>query len=248
MRVLSREKPTRPGCNFLWKPRKNSRELSRYILMQCSINTRCIVPSGTCSRRPGWERGRRRACSDTIAFRVQSISVDGRTQEGHISNNKKLIGSNARTNICIGIVVVDHGSKKESSNVMLDNFVELYKGMLGDEKIETNIVAIEKAHMEIAAPSVKDAVGSCVDKGAEVVVVAPYFLSRGRHILEDIPALVEGAQAEYKDVRCIIADPIGLDVRVVDVVHSRVEEALAALDYLDLEKDGRDQDQGGGMG
>eukprot|EP00890_Picochlorum_soloecismus_P006766 jgi/Picsp_1/914/NSC_04399-R1_sirohydrochlorin ferrochelatase len=230
MRVLSKQKTRRLGYHILLETRKNSGGvLSRCIQSKRCVNTRCIVPSsGTCSR---W--GNRRACSDRVAFRIQGVLADGRAYDDDLSKNEKGNESNARTTI--GIVVVDHGSKRESSNVMLDSFVQLYKGMLGEEKIEMNIVAIEKAHMEIASPSVKDAVGACVDKGAKVVVVAPYFLSRGRHILEDIPALVEEAQAEYKDVKCVMADPIGLDVRVADVVHSRVEEVLTALEKRDLE-------------
>jgi sirohydrochlorin ferrochelatase len=41
------------------------------------------------------------------------------------------------------------------------------------------------------------------------VVVAPYFLSKGRHIQEDIPQLVREAQAKYPNVKCIISEPIG---------------------------------------
>lgn len=49
----------------------------------------------------------------------------------------------------------------------------------------------------------------CVNRGASTVVIAPYFLSKGRHIQDDIPALVKEAQAKYPGVKCIIADPIG---------------------------------------
>lgn len=41
------------------------------------------------------------------------------------------------------------------------------------------------------------------------MVVAPYFLSRGRHIQEDIPALVAEAQQQFPGVTCQIAEPIG---------------------------------------
>ena len=229
VRVLSKYKALGFGCQGPLGPRENGKELSRCIQMKCSVNARCVVVSSdACSRRSRW--GSRRACSDRLAFRVQRALVNGKAQDIDLSKSASVNKINERTSI--GIVVVDHGSKRESSNVMLDSFVELYTRMLGEEKMEMNIVAIEKAHMEIAAPSVKDAVGACVDKGAKVVVVAPYFLSRGRHILEDIPALVEEAQSEYKDISCIMADPIGLDVRVADVVHTRVEEALTALDGL----------------
>lgn len=41
------------------------------------------------------------------------------------------------------------------------------------------------------------------------MVVAPYFLSKGRHIQDDIPALVAAAQQQYPNVSCSIAEPIG---------------------------------------
>lgn len=59
--------------------------------------------------------------------------------------------------------------------------------------------------------------GRCVAAGAKHVVVAPYFLSKGRHIQDDIPALVAAAQEQYPDVRCSIADPIGKLTAVTDV-------------------------------
>jgi hypothetical protein len=51
--------------------------------------------------------------------------------------------------------------------------------------------------------------GRCVEAGASRVVIAPYFLSRGRHIQEDIPALVAAAQQQFPGIDCSIADPIG---------------------------------------
>lgn len=44
--------------------------------------------------------------------------------------------------------------------------------------------------------------------------MAPYFLSRGRHIQEDIPALVAAAQEQYPHVQCSVAEPIGEVARV----------------------------------
>ena len=42
--------------------------------------------------------------------------------------------------------------------------------------------------MEIAQPSIQQAVARCAAAGARRVVVAPYFLSRGRHIQASAPA------------------------------------------------------------
>lgn len=51
--------------------------------------------------------------------------------------------------------------------------------------------------------------GKCVSRGAQRVIIAPYFLSRGRHIQEDIPALVAEARALYPDITLTVAEPIG---------------------------------------
>ena len=82
-------------------------------------------------------------------------------------------------------------------------------GCLGRALYSTELAVA--AHMEIASPSIKDAVAHCVQEGCHEVIVAPYFLSQGRHIQQDIPALVAEAQAEHPNLRCIIADPIGAD-------------------------------------
>lgn len=49
----------------------------------------------------------------------------------------------------------------------------------------------------------------CVEQGVRKVVVAPYFLSNGRHIQDDIPGLVKEAQAKHPGIECSIAGPIG---------------------------------------
>lgn len=102
----------------------------------------------------------------------------------------------------IGVVIVDHGSKREESNAMLEQFGQLYTQTTGRGIVET-------AHMEIAAPSILDAVDKCVQRGATHVVIAPYFLSKGRHIQKDIPLLVQQAREVHPGMRIEVADPIG---------------------------------------
>lgn len=52
-----------------------------------------------------------------------------------------------------GVVIVDHGSRAKASNDMLLEFVALYKAT-------TQQGIVEPAHMEIAEPSIADAVGA----------------------------------------------------------------------------------------
>lgn len=81
--------------------------------------------------------------------------------------------------------------------------------------------------MELAEPSIGEAVAKCASEGYKKVVVAPYFLSRGRHITTDIPAMVAEAQKAHPEVSCVIAEPIGMSARLPSAYsHSRCIEAL----------------------
>ena len=66
-------------------------------------------------------------------------------------------------------------------------------------------------------------------KGAEHVVITPFFLAPGRHSQQDIPLLVEEAIGTYgMDISYSIADPIGTDPLVIDILKQRVASALEA--------------------
>ena len=57
---------------------------------------------------------------------------------------------------------------------------------------------VEPAHMELAEPSIRTAFMKCVEKGATTIICHPYFLSKGRHVSEDIPELVAQAAKEFR--------------------------------------------------
>ncbi|CAA0820180.1 sirohydrochlorin ferrochelatase B [Striga hermonthica] len=119
-----------------------------------------------------------------------------------------------------GIIIVDHGSRRKESNLMLNDFVVMFK-----EKTKYPIV--EPAHMELAEPSIQDAFNSCVRKGAKRVIVSPFFLFPGRHWHQDIPSLTAEAAKEHPGVSYVITAPLGLHELLVDVVNDRITYCLS---------------------
>lgn len=86
---------------------------------------------------------------------------------------------------------------------------------------------VEPAHMELAEPSIDAAFDRCVARGAELVVVSPYFLLPGRHWSTDIPQLAEAAASRHPGVRYLVTAPLGLHPLMAQVVTARVEHCLA---------------------
>ncbi|XP_016434858.1 sirohydrochlorin ferrochelatase, chloroplastic-like isoform X1 [Nicotiana tabacum] len=118
-----------------------------------------------------------------------------------------------------GVIIVDHGSRRKESNLMLNEFVAMFRQ-------RTKYPIVEPAHMELAEPSIRDAFNLCVQRGARRVIVSPFFLSPGRHWNQDIPSLTAEAAKEHPGVSYIITAPLGLHELLVDVVNDRIKHCL----------------------
>ncbi|KAI5060572.1 hypothetical protein GOP47_0024992 [Adiantum capillus-veneris] len=119
-----------------------------------------------------------------------------------------------------GILIVDHGSRRTQSNAMIHSFVDLFKQKTGHSNVEP-------AHMELASPTIKEAFDKCISQGASRVIVAPYFLSPGRHWDKDIPELAAEAAKEHQNVSYIVTAPIGLHDLMVDIMQDRINHCLS---------------------
>lgn len=101
------------------------------------------------------------------------------------------------------LLLVAHGSRRESSN---EEVRQLAKA-LGDA--EHDFGRVEAAFLELAEPSIPDGIRQALAAGAERVVVVPYFLSAGRHVVTDIPAEVDQVRRESPNADIVIAPYFG---------------------------------------
>jgi sirohydrochlorin ferrochelatase len=121
----------------------------------------------------------------------------------------------------LGVVLVDHGSRRAESNQLFERFVELFARSTRHE-------IVEPAHMELAQPSVETAFARCVERGATRIVLAPYFLAPGKHWRHDLPTLAAAAAAKAgAPVRWLVSQPIGLHDAMVGVVDDRLTHCLS---------------------
>jgi len=122
-----------------------------------------------------------------------------------------------------GIVLVDHGSRRQESNRMLEEMAARYREV-------ARFPIVEPAHMELAEPTITQAFDRCVEQGAQRVVVCPYFLLPGRHWSQDIPQLTRAAAARHPGVEYLVTAPIGLHPLMLQVVDSRIGHCLAHVE------------------
>ena len=122
-----------------------------------------------------------------------------------------------------GLIVVDHGSRREESNLALLELVDRYRS-------HSPFKIIEPAHMELAEPSIAVAVEKCILRGATKLIVQPFFLFPGRHWVHDIPNLLKEAVARYAndniELEYMVTAPIGIHDLVFDILNDRAAHCV----------------------
>lgn len=123
------------------------------------------------------------------------------------------------------LILVAHGSRREASN---DEVRSLTKQLSLQIKQSSDQVFddVDCAFLELAKPLIPDGIRCAIQRGAEKVVVLPYFLSAGRHVVEDIPGDVAVVQEEFPDVDIVMSSYLGETNGITDLL---IKQAVAAL-------------------
>ncbi|PYO10059.1 MAG: cobalamin biosynthesis protein CbiX [Gemmatimonadetes bacterium] len=114
-----------------------------------------------------------------------------------------------------GILIVDHGSRKDEANEMLPQMAELIQRLAGEG------VVVRHAHMELSDPDIAEGFADCVSAGATEVIVFPYMLSPGRHSTSDIPRMVAAVARSFPGIAFSVTPAFGLHERLAEVVLER---------------------------
>jgi sirohydrochlorin ferrochelatase len=110
------------------------------------------------------------------------------------------------------LVLVAHGSRRQASN---DEVRELTRNL---RAVDDSFRHVACAFLELAEPSIPEGLREAIAAGADEVVVLPYFLSAGRHVVTDIPAEVAVVQAEHPAIPIRVAPYLGAAGGVVQIL------------------------------
>ncbi len=117
------------------------------------------------------------------------------------------------------ILLMGHGSRVARANGALHAIAEMVKE-------ETGFDIVEVAFREQHQPNIQKGIDACVARGAERVLLYPYFLFAGAHVLEDLPEEVEEAARRYPDLDMTLGEPLGTHPKLGEIVCERIDEAM----------------------
>jgi sirohydrochlorin ferrochelatase len=118
------------------------------------------------------------------------------------------------TNPRTALLLIAHGSRRPEANADLEFIAEGIR-----QKGRYPIVQV--SYLELAEPHIEAGAALCVEKGATEVIMLPYFLSPGMHVVEDLTIIRNELKNRFPEVRFTVAEPLGRHPLLVDVVEER---------------------------
>jgi sirohydrochlorin ferrochelatase len=111
------------------------------------------------------------------------------------------------------LLLVAHGSRRAESNAEVGRLADELRNRAGPE-----FGWVGHAFLELAEPSIAQGMGQAAAAGADELLVLPYFLSAGRHVVKDIPDEVALGLREQPQLRVSVAPYLGAMPGVSDLL------------------------------
>ena len=116
------------------------------------------------------------------------------------------------------ILMIAHGSRRQEAND------DLYKlaAMVQESRPEK---IVECAFLDVVKPTIPQGMEACIEKGAQRVLMFPYFLSAGRHVVDDLEHFQKESRLRWPEVTFQICPHLGLHPLMVQIVFERLSAA-----------------------
>lgn len=108
------------------------------------------------------------------------------------------------------VLMVSHGSCSAKTLLEIEDMVRQLKQ-------RSSIEVIEYAFLEIASPTIPEGIEHCIVQGARHIIILLNFLNAGRHVDQDIPALVQAVRKSYPEVTFSITPPLTHHPGLIDI-------------------------------
>lgn len=122
------------------------------------------------------------------------------------------------------ILIMAHGSRIAEANDAAREVAAMVQGMTGFEIVEVSF-------RELHEPDIQHGIDACVARGAGRILLMPYFLFLGAHVLHDLPDEVAEAQKRYPDLIMAMGGHLGVHRKLAEIEAERIGEALESLGW-----------------
>lgn len=121
----------------------------------------------------------------------------------------------------IGLIVFAHGSRVSAAN-------DAVRAVARQASRRAGLPVHETAFLELATPTLGEAVTDLASRGVRRILVTPYFLTMGRHLTEDLPRLLAEARSRHPDLSIEASPPLDGHPDLAGILAARARALLGA--------------------
>lgn len=119
----------------------------------------------------------------------------------------------------VAVLLIAHGSRHEQANDDLHQLAARFASR-GDYAI------VEPSFLELAEPDIAAGGARCVQRGATRVLMVPYFLSAGVHLLRDLTAARDELRIRHPQVEFRLGPALGPHPLLEALVTERIRRLV----------------------
>jgi len=117
------------------------------------------------------------------------------------------------------VLLMAHGSRIPEANDAVREIAAMVKEMTRFDIVE---VSFREQHL----PNIQQGIDTCVDQGAERIILMPYFLYMVAHVREDLPKEMAEAKQRYPRVEFVMGGHLGAHRKLAEIVAERIADTM----------------------
>ena len=107
---------------------------------------------------------------------------------------------------------------REHANVEVRDMWQMMKEQLPE-------LYINGAFVEVADPTLEQTIDRLVGEGMEHIVIVPMFLTRGQHLANGIPRILDAMREKHSHIQIELTRHLGIDPLLAEIIKNRLREA-----------------------
>ncbi|OGR26091.1 MAG: sirohydrochlorin cobaltochelatase [Desulfuromonadales bacterium GWD2_54_10] len=122
------------------------------------------------------------------------------------------------------ILLMAHGSRVALANNAAREVAGMVQELTGSEIVEVSF-------REMHEPNIQQGIDTCVAKGAQRILLMPYFLFMGAHVQHDLPEEIAEARKRHPGLIMEMGAHLGVHRKLAEIETERIGEALDRLGW-----------------
>ena len=115
------------------------------------------------------------------------------------------------------VIILGHGSRSAGAD-------DAVRKLAAEVRKNGGYEITEYAFLQFMQPSLQEALDNCIGHGAEKIIIIPFFLQPGTHVMKDVPAYLARAKKQHPGIDIVVTDFVGSHPLMLTIVLDLIEK------------------------